>query len=385
VTVRGSSYDVIVVGVGAMGAATCDHLARRGVRVLGLEQFGLVHAMGSSLGHTRMIRLAYYEHPDYVPLLRRAYALWDELESRGGEKLLYRTGGVYMGPPDGEVVAGALLAARQHGLAHEPLTHADLAKRHPLFTLPDHFTGVWEPEAGFLLCEKAIGVCARLAMEAGATIHGHERVRDVDLSPDGVAVTTDAGTYSADRVVFCGGAWSGKLLANLGAPLVVTRQPLVWLWPRTPEPFALGRFSVWGIEQLDGSLAYGFPMLGDVPGLKIARHGRGPVTDADTVSREPTDADRAEVLQIAQNYLPAGAGPVLSTRICMYTNSPDGHFIVDRHPASDRAYVACGFSGHGFKFASVIGEVMADLATTGTTPLPVGFLGLHRFAAAPPR
>jgi sarcosine oxidase len=287
-----------------------------------------------------------------------------------------------MGPGDGEVVPGALRAARQHSLPHEPLTRAELARRHPLFTPPDHFTGVWEPEAGFLLCEKAVGVCARLAMEAGATIHGHERVRDVDFRADGVTVTTDAATYTADRVVFCGGAWSGKLLADVGVPLVVTRQPLVWLWPQSPGPFALGRFPVWGVEQPDGSLAYGFPMLGDVPGLKIARHGRGAVTDADTVSREPTEADRAEVLQIARTYLPAGVGPVLSTRICMYTNSPDGHFVIDRHPASDRAYVACGFSGHGFKFASVIGEILADLATAGRTPLPARFLGLGRFDAA---
>jgi sarcosine oxidase len=160
---------------------------------------------------------------------------------------------------------------------------------------------------------------------------------------------------------------------------VVTRQALGWLWPRTPDAFGLGAFSVWGIEQPDGSLAYGFPMMSDVPGLKMARHGRGGVVDADTVSREPTDADRAEVLRIAQTYLPAGVGPTLSTRICLYTNSPDGHFIVDRHPASERAVVACGFSGHGFKFASVMGEVLADLATNGLTPLPVRFLGLGRF------
>ena len=374
-----TSYDVIVVGVGAMGAATCDQLARRGVRVLGLEQFALVHGLGSSLGHTRMIRLAYYEHPDYVPLLRRAYALWDELEARSGEKVLYRTGGIYMGPPDGEVVAGALGAARRHGLAHESLSPRDLAGRHPLFSVPEHFTGVWEPEAGFVLCEMAVGVFARMAMQAGATIHGHERVRDVELRCDGVTVSTDEAAYTAERVVFCGGAWSGKLLADLGVSLVVTRQALGWLWPRTPDAFRLGAFPVWGIEQPDGSLAYGFPMTGDVPGLKMARHGRGAVVDADTVSREPTAGDRAEVRRIAEAYLPAGVGPTLSTRICLYTNSPDGHFIVDRHPPSDRAVIACGFSGHGFKFASVMGEVLADLAAAGNTALPVGFLGLGRF------
>jgi sarcosine oxidase len=374
-----NTYDVIVVGVGAMGAAACWHLARRGVRVLGIEQFGIVHAMGSSHGHTRMIRMAYYEHPDYVPLLRRAYALWDELEAQSGEKVLYRTGGIYMGPPEGEVIAGTTGAARLHGLAHEVLSHAELRRRFGQFVLPEHFLGVWEPQAGFLLCEKAIGIFARLALEAGATLHGNQCVRQIDLQGGGVTVTTERGTYHADKLVVCGGAWSGKLLAELKIPLVVTRQAMGWLWPKEPGRFGLGTFPVWGIEQADGSLAYGFPMMGDVPGLKMARHGRGEATDAEVVSRTPAEQDRAEVLGIAERYLPGGVGPMLATRICLYTNSPDGHFIIDRHPASERAVIACGFSGHGFKFATVVGEALADLTISGATPLPVGFLGLRRF------
>jgi sarcosine oxidase len=376
------SYDVIVVGVGAMGAAACWRLARRGVRVLGLEQFGVGHALGSSHGHTRMIRLAYYEHPDYVPLLRRAYALWDELEQASGEKVLYRTGGIYMGPPAGEVVAGSIDAAKRHGLAHEVLSHAELGRRHAQFSVPEDYIGVWEPAAGFLLCERAVGMLARLALEGGAVIHGHEPVQRVALRNDGVTVTTPVATYHAERILFCGGAWSGKLLAELEIRLVVTRQVLGWLWPQTPAGFGLGTFPVWGMEQADGSLAYGFPMMSEVPGLKMARHGRGTPADPDTVSRESTQADREEVLAIARRYLPGAVGPTLSSRICLYTNSPDGHFIVDRHPGCDRAVIACGFSGHGFKFASVMGEVLADLATTGATPLPVAFLGLQRFGNA---
>jgi sarcosine oxidase len=347
-----------------------------------LEQFAVGHALGSSHGHTRMIRLAYYEHPDYVPLLRRAYELWDELEAASGERVLYRTGGIYMGPPTGDVVGGAIETARRHGLAHEVLSREDLARRHPLFSVPDDYIGVWEPAAGFLLCEKAIGLFARLAMEAGAEIHGHEPVVNVALRQDGVTVTTPLETYHADRIVFCGGAWSGKLLADLGVELVVTRQALGWIWPKSPDAFALDSFPVWGVEQTDGSLAYGFPMMSDVPGLKMARHGRGTVVDPDTVSREATAEDREEVLAIARRYLPSGVGPTLSSRICLYTNSPDGHFIVDRHPAGGRAVIACGFSGHGFKFASVMGEILADVATTGGTTLPIDFLGLRRFAKA---
>ena len=373
------TYDVIVIGVGAMGAAACWNLARRGVRVLGLEQFSIVHALGSSHGHTRMIRLAYYEHPDYVPLLRRAYQLWDELEAAGNDKVLHRTGGIYMGPHEGEVVPGAIDAANKHNLPHEVLSHADLAKRHPHFTLPEHFIGVWEPAAGFLLCEKSVALFARLALESGATLQGHEPVQHVDLQPHGVTVTTARDTYHAAHVIFCGGAWTSRLLANLKINLTVTRQVLGWLWPNRPHNFTLGDFPVWGIEQTDGSLAYGFPMMSDLPGLKIARHGRGTVTDPDKVSRDCTPADREEVFAIPRTFLPSGAGPLLASRICLYTNSPDGHFIIDRHPASKNATIACGFSGHGFKFASVMGEILADLATTGASPLPIGFLSLDRF------
>jgi sarcosine oxidase len=374
-----TQYDVIVVGVGAMGAATCWQLARRGVRVLGIEQFGLVHAMGSSHGHTRMIRMAYYEHADYVPLLRRAYELWDDLEAQSGEKVLYRTGGIYMGPPNGEVVAGTTAAAKLHGLPHEILSQADLARRFPQFSLPENFTGIWEPQAGFVLCEKAIGLFTRLALEAGAVLHGHETVRQIDLQSSHVTIATDQGAYEAEKVIICGGAWSGKLLAELNLHLVVTRQALGWIWPQMPEKYKLGTFPVWGIEQSDGSLAYGFPMLSDLPGLKMARHGRGAVADADTVSRTPTLQDQTEVLGIAERYLPRTVGPMLAGKICLYTNSADGHFIIDRHPGSDRAIIACGFSGHGFKFATVVGEALADLATTGKTPLPIDFLNLARF------
>lgn len=373
------TYDVIVVGIGAMGGAACWQLARRGVRVLGLEQFEIGHALGSSHGQSRMIRLAYYEHPDYVPLLRRAYTLWDEAEAASGAKLLYRTGGVYMGPPGGEVVGGALSAARLHGLAHESLDRADIARRYPQFAVPDDYAAVYEPEAGFLVPERAIAVHARLAIEAGAELHGHEAVREWHADGAGVRVVTDKGEYRAARLVFAGGAWTGKLLPILAGKLAVTRQVLGWLAPRDPGPFRIERFGVWGVEQPDGSLAYGFPLLPEDVGLKLARHGRGRTTDADRVDRTITADDEREVRSIAERYLPGQTGPTLALKTCLYTNSPDGHFILDRLPGHANVVVACGFSGHGFKFTSVMGEVLADLATAGETPRPVGFLGLGRF------
>lgn len=368
-------YDVIVVGCGAMGSAACMHLAQRGAKVLGLEQFDIPHALGSSHGYSRMIRLAYYEHPDYVPLLRRAYELWHELEKISGQKLLYLTGGIYMGPPQGEVVGGALKAARMHGLEHESMDRAAIAKRFPQFSLPENFVGVWEPQAGFLLPEKVISVHCEQALRAGAELHGREKVLDWR---DGW-IKTDKGEYHAKKIIFCGGAWSGNLLKDLGVELVVTRQPLGWVWPRRPELFELGKMPVWGIEAPDGSLSYGFPMMSDNPGLKIARHGRGTVTDADSISREATAADEDEIQAVVNRHLPDGRGPTLAIRICMYTNSPDSHFIIDQLPGHADVTIACGFSGHGFKFASVIGQVLADLTLEGKTKLPVEFLGLKRF------
>ena len=375
----GNAYDVIVVGVGAMGSSACYHLAKRGVRVLGLEQFDIPHALGSSHGYSRMIRMAYYEHPDYVPLLRRAYELWRELERAAGQQLLFEVGGIYMGPPEGHVVKGTVEAARRHGLEHEVLSHGQLAERFPQFRLPERYTGVWEPRAGFLLPEKVIAAQAELALRGGAELHGREEVLAWEAGDGGVSVRTERETYSGKKLIFCGGAWTGRLGRAVGAQLVVTRQPLGWLWPRRPESFALGRFPVWGIEAPDASLSYGFPMLPDNPGLKVARHGTGAVTDPDTVQRQATAADEAEVRGIVRAHVPDGDGPLLSMRICLYTNSPDGHFIIDFYPGQPRVLLACGFSGHGFKFASVVGEILADLATDGRTPLPAAFLGLSRF------
>lgn len=369
-----SAYDAIVVGVGAMGSSAAWHLARRGARVLGLERHGVPHALGSSAGFSRMIRLAYYEHPDYVPLLRRAYELWDELEAASGQKLLHRTGGLYMGPDDGHVVQGTMQSARQHALEHEVLSREEVAQRFPQFALPEGHLGVWEPQAGFLLPEKVIAAYAEGAMRAGAEVHGHEAVTGWSADATGVTVTTARGTYRGRSLLFCGGAWSSRLLADLGLPLTVTRQVLGWLWPMRPELFALGTMPVWGIEQGDGSLAYGFPMMPDNPGLKLARHAPGAETDPEKVCREPAEGDAEELMGIAQRYLPEGVGPVVALRVCLYTMSQDGHFVLGRHPRHGNVYVACGFSGHGFKFASVVGEVLADWATTGRTDWPVGFL-----------
>ena len=412
------SFDVIVIGVGAMGSSACWHLGRRGARVLGLEQFDIPNSMGSSHGESRMIRLCYYEHPDYVPLLRRAYELWRELESRSGKSLLHLTGGLYMGPATSEFMTGTLRAAREHDLPHDMLDLDAIGARFPQFRLRRDDIGVFEPNAGVLLPEAVISAQAELALRSGAEIHARETVREWSADDRSVTVRTDRGHYAADRLVICGGAWSAGLINHGGVlplderagteargvlplderagteargaaalPLTVTRQTLAWVWPPRPELFELGRLPVWAIGHGDGTLHYGFPMLkggASRPGFKIAHHAHGPATDPDRIERETGPDDLAPIRQAIRDFVPDADGPLLSMRVCMYTSTPDGHFIIDCHPLHQRVSIACGFSGHGFKFASVVGEILADLAMHGRTSHPIGFLGLSRFGAAGP-
>jgi sarcosine oxidase len=374
-----ATYDVIIVGLGAMGSAAAFHCARRGLRTLALEQFDIPHNLGSSHGQSRMIRLAYYEHPDYVPLLRRSYQLWDELQSLSDLKLLHRTGGIYMGPPTGHVVPGATRAAIDHHLPHELISHADLAKRFPVFNLPDDYTGIFEPDAGLLRPEQCVSAHATQALRYGAQLHAHEPLLTWSSTPTHVTVTTPSSTYHASTLLFCSGPWTSQLLTQLSIPLVVTRQTMGWVAPPNPYRFALNRFPVWGIEQPDHSLAYGFPILSDSPGLKLARHSPGVPTSPNLIPRTITPTDESEIHDILHRFLPSAAGPTLAIRTCMYTNSPDGHFLLDRLPGHPNALLAAGFSGHGFKFAPVIGQALADLAADGRTTLPIEFLSPSRF------
>lgn len=374
-------WDVIVVGVGAMGSSACWHLARRGVRVLGIDRFSIPNAMGSSHGDSRMIRLCYYEHPDYVPLLHRAYELWRETEQISKRKLLHVTGGLYMGPADtarSDFVTGALQAARQHQLPHEVLDRASIASRYPQFHVPDDFIALYEPNAGFLVPEHVVATHAELALRHGAELRAHEPLQHWRQERDHISIQTARGEERARHVIFCGGAWAASLMPNLTTPLRVTRQILGWVWPRRPELFTLGRFPVWAIDQPDGTQHYGFPIpdqpLGP-PGFKIAHHHKGTPTTADQLDRHVAPVDEADFRWVLDRYIPDASGPLIAMKVCMYTNSPDSHFVIDQ-PAEYEGHVtvACGFSGHGFKFASVIGEALADLALNHNTTLPIEFL-----------
>ncbi|GAN78523.1 N-methyl-L-tryptophan oxidase [Acidisphaera rubrifaciens] len=372
-------HDTIVVGMGAMGSAAAWQLARRGHSVLGLERFDIPHDRGSHHGVTRIIRLPYYEDPAYVPLLRRAYALWREIEAASGEALLHITGSLDGGPADGALFAGALRSARLHDLPHEVLTGAEVARRFPAYALPDASRFVFQPDGGFLASERAVLAHVRAAQEAGADIRARVRVHDWATTPGGgVRVRTDQGSFEAATLILAAGAWMADLLPDLRGLAVPERQVLAWLQPRTPALFTPARFPVFNIEVAEGRY-YGLPVF-EVPGFKFGRyHHRGEAGPADAVRRAPDAADEALLRGFAERYFPTGCGPTMALRDCLFTNTPDEHFIIDRHPQARQIIVASPCSGHGFKFASVIGEILAEMAIgDGRTRHEIGFLRLDR-------
>lgn len=357
-------YDVIVLGLGGMGTAAAAALARRGRRVLGLEQFTPAHDRGSSHGRTRVIRTAYFEHPAYVPLVRRSFRLWHELEQRTGEHLLTECPCLSIGRPGGELIDGVLRAASEHRLAVERLEPAELARRFPLFRFDDSYVGVLEADAGFLYVERCVNACAADAAAHGATLRWEEPVRAWEVANDSVAVRTDRDTYRAARLVITAGAWATRLLGDVGAKLTVMRQVPMWFAPRDPRPFARDRFPIYLADTPEGTF-YGLPAV-DPRGHKVARHYGAPeVAGPDGVDRAVTDADEAPARAFVRAHLPAADGPRTYAAVCLYTLSPDRHFVIDRHPELEAVAIAAGFSGHGFKFAPVVGELLADLVETG--------------------
>ena len=376
---KSTVHDVIVAGVGGMGAAACWHLARRGLRVLGLERFDIPHAMGSSHGVNRIIRMAYFEHPAYVPFVRRAYDLWREAEVVGGEQLLFTTGGIDAGPPDGRVIKGSLAACRQHGLAHQLLDAGELRARFPGWSLPDDHVAVLQPEGGFVACERAVVVHANLAVAAGADLRTGEALTGWRVTGAGtVEVTTARGRHEAGRLVLSTGAWIADHVPALAGKAVAERQVLGWFRPRRPEHFTLGRFPVGLVDAKP--LIYVFPEWG-VPGFKIGVYNHlresGP---ADGLSREPTARDEEFLRRSLRAYFADADGALLDMQACLFTNTPDEHFVIDSLPDAPQVTVASPCSGHGFKFAPAVGEALADLVTGTPAKVDLGLFRLGRLA-----
>lgn len=363
-------YDVIVLGVGGMGSAAVFEFARRGRRVLGLEQFYLGHDRGSSHGHTRVIRQAYYEHPAYVPLARRAYERWYDLEQRTGRHLFTECGCLTIGPPGGELAEGVRRSANEHRLPVEELTGPEISRRFPAMAFDEGYVGVLEQHAGFLAVEECVRAHIDSAVSLGADVRGEEPALEWKVDGSGVEVRTAKGTYRAAKLVVTAGAWATKLLADIGVPLTVMRQVMLWFAPLDATLFRRDRMPVYIAETPEGAF-YGTPAI-DPRGHKAARHYGAPeLPSPDGVDWSIHDADEPPVRAFVRKHLPAGNGPRTAGQVCQYTLTPNRHFVIDVHPHHPQIVLAAGFSGHGFKFASAVGEILADLTEHGQTALPI--------------
>lgn len=353
-------YDAIVIGGGTMGSAAAWELGKRGLKALVLEQFDHVHDRGAHGGKTRVFRHAYAESPDYVPLVRRADALFQELEAETGDRVLVRCGGLEMAAPGYTHARDARRSADQHGIAYEWLTPDEGRRRWPTVAIPDGWDVLWSPDAGFVLTEPALRGMMAGGVRRGLELREREPALEWQADGESVHVRTAAGTYHADRLIVSAGPWAGLLLADLGLPLRVLRKVLFWLAVEEAEPYAPERFPVFIADTGLGQI-YGFPVI-DEDGLKIADHAGGEPTTADTVARTVRPGEGDNVREIATALFRGVTDRVTQTAVCLYTMTPDGHFVVDRHPAHPNVVVAAGFSGHGFKFAPAIGELAVALA-----------------------
>lgn len=377
------AYDAIVIGLGAMGSATAYHLARRGARVLGLEQFSPGHTFGSLHGDSRIIRELYFENPLYVPLVQRAYELWARLEEDTGSVLLHRTGGLMIGPPASALVQGALRSGELHDLPHPVLAQPEIGARFPAFRLPPDFVGVWDERAGYLAPEACTAAHAALAVRSGAVLHYGEPMTKWQPDGDGVHVTTRTGEYRAARLALCVGAWTRAAAPELDLPLRIERQVLVWLDAPAPAArYDAPHFPIFICELEDGKQAYGFPRL--ERGVKTSVFHEGRLCDSpDLVERSVTPADVATLQAMLARVVPDLASATVRDAVtCLFTNTPDRHFLVDVHPQHPQVLLSSPCSGHGFKFASALGEIQADLLLDGHSRFDLRSFSRSRFSAA---
>lgn len=384
-TFQKRNFDVIVVGAGSMGSSACYHLARQGHSVLGIDQFDVPHEQGSHAGQTRIIRKAYFEHPDYVPLLETAYQNWAEMEEQSGIQLFYKTGLLYFGKANSPLISGVKNSAAKYGIEVNELSPGKLKEAFPQFDIPTDYERLIEPAAGFVTPERAIMIYLEQALKNGAIIKTRESVISYITNSSGFQLKTNQGSYACKKLILTAGAWTDQLLPEFKSRLNVTRQMIAWVKPKKQNAFEPGDFPCWTMAHPEGKgLYYGFPILpvdqfGPPPGMKVAHHYPGNVTEPNKVNRETTQEEESNLIQFLNEFIPQGYKTTQTTKTCLYTNSPDHHFIMDLHPENKNIVIATGFSGHGFKFASAIGKIVADLAITGKTCQPIDFLGLDRF------
>ncbi|MFY0684304.1 MAG: N-methyl-L-tryptophan oxidase [Balneola sp.] len=377
-------FDVIVIGVGSMGSSTLSALAKRGANVLGIEQFGLSHEKGSHSGQTRIVRKAYFEHENYVPLLKSAYKGWDEIAEEVEKKLFHEVGLEYYGEREHEVIDGVVNSANKYSI---PIDLQSSNSCHPNFKLPKEFVSLTEPEAGFVMADETIKAYGEVAKKHGAILKTNEKVLNWEVKNERVEVRTNENIYYAEKLIITAGAYIKELIPQHSEVLKVTRQLLAWIKPKDPTQFKLGNFPCWVIADKGfPGIFYGFPILpldkfGGTGLLKVAHHYHGEEIDTPMLFGFSEKDEVEKLTSIINTYIPEALGEMISVTPCMYTCTQDDHFVIDHLPEYDqRVTISTGFSGHGFKFVSVVGEILSDLALEGETDHPIDFLNMNRFA-----
>ncbi len=375
-------YDVVVIGVGSMGASALYHLARAGLSVAGIEQFGIVHDSGSHSGQTRLIRKAYFEDERYIPLLEAAYNGWKEIEYTSGNTIYTESGLAYLGESDHPIVQGVYRAANSHKLPFRACSNREKAP----FALPDSFESRLEIEAGFLRADIAIKSYVGAAKTSGAQVFLNEKVRAINYREDVVEVETDKRIIRAAKVVICAGSYISELLPQMKNRVQVSRQMIGWVKPKTYDLEHYKQMPAWVItDKSIPGIYYGFPILDDETHpmhgqLKFAHHTIADSIHPTEVHQYDPKIEEARLRQILEQFLPELADQPIALTACMYSNTKDEQFILDYLPDSrNKIVLATGFSGHGFKFAPVIGEIVTDLLARGTTQYNIDFLELDRF------
>lgn len=371
-------YDAIVAGVGGMGSAALYNLAGRGWKVLGLDKYDVPNNMGSSHGNSRMIRLSYHEDPSYVTLMHKSYELWDKLQTDTNQELLITTGSIRAGHEHSSMFIGSKNACDIHNIPYEILEGREVNKRFPGYSFPNDILSVYQSDGGFLAADKCISSYLTLSDELGADIHGREPITDWHPKGEIIEVVTPKSVYTASRLVLTTGPWVSKLLPDLTALLEPERQVVGWFQTQDPKRFDPDHFPVFGLE-VDIGRFYGFPSF-ETPGIKLGKYNHlREIVDPDLVSREITNNDQKALEECLEKYFPMAHGAVMKMETCMFTNTPDGHFIIDTHPEIPQVSIAAGFSGHGFKFCGLVGEILADLAQEGYTEHNIDLFKLERF------
>ena len=373
------TFDVAVLGVGGIGSAACYHLARTGLRVVGIEQFSIPHSRGSSHGVTRILREGLHENETYVPLVRRALELWRELEKASGTQLFHQTGSLDIGLPESSIVVGSLNSCQRWSILHETFAASELRRRYPVLRIYDEMVAVFQPKSGFVLAEGSITAHVNGACDHGAEIHGHEKMIDWEANRAGYTIQTTHDRYEVGQIVFTVGAWASKV-TGLSVQVRPERAVLGWFQPKeNAAQFGVGSLPVWIIDSPDGGHFYGLPVFG-IPGFKLGRLSRNlDEVDPDLPLLEPDSRDEQDLRQFLEKHFPDANGSLLSMQTAFFEHSPDRHFIIGELPDFPGAWVIAGLSGHGFKYASALGELAKDLLVQRKSGYDLSPFRLDRF------